>query len=872
MIRRACVLLVLLFAQSFGSGLLYVDKTSYVSASGGSYDLLDPLTPLSRRYSGSYAVKDKSEFHFNHTLLPNEVALENIIVGLKNEFVKGLKFGAYLTYLNPGSINHLDSRGALVEQLDASEILIGIPVIFNVHSLGILSPGGNTKRTPKEKKAENETSSDEPVIRTGNPFLSKLLYSLNLACNLNYFQSTLGPADSGAARTFFADANVSSNFKVPYIGKPENIIDESVIRSEQAVKISEVERKFSQQEAAILSAKNQSDENKIILTNQTAIKKYIAVSNLNLRYDKKAGDIRRVASHREEMYMIYNSLAIEMTSGDISNIVKNAVSETEGLIRIASNAIHENVQQLYSGLMKEFEQNQLIIDEYTVKFSNTVTNTAVYDMCVSLFNLYKVHVVEKYKGAIIEISEKMLDDEERALDPKSKAKSTIPARRDAMKKMKEAFIEETREYTEYTATTNDTWESISQFAYSNSQDAKIIAAYNKMKIKKQPDSGQVFRIPVKGVSEKKRQRDLLFAAETRNLEKNISRIRFSPVEKLYYDLVMTKIRRRIEILEYKKEIENETTDSYLSLNNVRAGQIRALNAKSQSLIRDLYKDKLKKEFDILSGGEGKKTAEAQADYKKKERALFLDLLNTIFKSRKKLITEFKAAEVKKNMYRVTQVRKLYDDKYAALQENFTLRRNEAGTNKILAAESSSAFENERAALFHSRDTEINAQRAVLNEKIADYDWELYTTHLIYLGSDQQPYNLAFGFSAMNLGIPSEYKSEGETFNGTKENLPITLSADANYEFLKHEIHSSRLYVHYEHNELQGHVFGSGLMYRLADLIELRLGGSRENGTILPAASAAFLVNFGLMKYRIDAGIVYDMFFGPVFNFGISVVL
>ena len=58
------------------SSLLFYDYSPSSIAIGKSHDLIDPLSPLTRNYSGVMALKDKLEFSFAHNGLPNEVSVD----------------------------------------------------------------------------------------------------------------------------------------------------------------------------------------------------------------------------------------------------------------------------------------------------------------------------------------------------------------------------------------------------------------------------------------------------------------------------------------------------------------------------------------------------------------------------------------------------------------------------------------------------------------------------------------------------------------------------------------------------------------------------------------------------------------------------
>ena len=74
--------------------ILSYERSPSQVASGLTYDLLDTRAPITRSYSGVFALKDKSEIAVNHTMIMHglfegfeDIAIDYVMLGLKNNFV-----------------------------------------------------------------------------------------------------------------------------------------------------------------------------------------------------------------------------------------------------------------------------------------------------------------------------------------------------------------------------------------------------------------------------------------------------------------------------------------------------------------------------------------------------------------------------------------------------------------------------------------------------------------------------------------------------------------------------------------------------------------------------------------------------------------
>lgn len=168
------------------------------------------------------------------------------------------------------------------------------------------------------------------------------------------------------------------------------------------------------------------------------------------------------------------------------------------------------------------------------------------------------------------------------------------------------------------------------------------------------------------------------------------------------------------------------------------------------------------------------------------------------------------------------------------------------------------------AIDEEENKEIDDIKERHKNKINEYDWELYLTHLIYKSSEERKNTLAVGASVENLGVPLD-------FGGGKESLPVAFKADLNYNFMDLEYNDMTLYVRYGFSEIESHVLGFGVRYRIANFFELGAGGVYRQGVLLPTWGGAIMFNMGLINYRVDFGMHIEQNYGYQFAAGLNVL-
>ncbi|MFC1503899.1 LysM peptidoglycan-binding domain-containing protein [Spirochaetota bacterium] len=818
LIAVLCIGATLLFPSL---DLLIFDASPYSISIGKGFDLLDTKTPITRTYSGVFALKDKSEIEFFHSILPNNIAIENALVGFRNDAIKGIKFGAYVAYSDIGGFENKDYVGNPIETLNANDILIGLPIMFNVKTLNL-----STSSLMKVMDMDSQK-----VKKSGKLVLNEILKSINTGVNLNYFQSTMG---GYSASTFFADFNMSAKFKVGYIGLPEPLITMDDVEDEKISLITKNSNETAKKIESLQKAKNMTPEDISEKETEYEKEKSDFAADTTKIYDKKKADIGKVYDARAEIYKLYNNPNVEVQPTDISNFLNNAKTETKNLTDIARNAVNQNYEYLQSTIRDDLKINQTDIVNYKDKFKKYSENETAYNSVSELFKLYLEYINTTYR------------------DKRSEDKYDLQS----TKSQRRGFVE-------YTVVSGDTLASIASRFYQDEMHAGTIGKYNKIKDTEAVlEAGEILKIPV--LTNEQKERETEFVQKKALLLKELKAYKMNQAEKLYYESMMSKMESRVALYVYKSDVEAETDEKYRILNNNLTKQNKKFDATMEDLVKDIKKLKLKKQLDILNASNDKKVREAAKDYKGDEQLLFKNMLLEIFRAKKLMIQQFKAEEKKKVAYRLNNIKEIYRKKHDSLTENNIIAKIEAGADK----EKIKSINQEHADKVKTVNVDMGKEITVANngytQKIDEYDWEIYTTQLIYRSSDDKLNTLAIGTSVKNIGMPI-------TFDQKAEQLPMAIGADLNYQYLNIEDHCSILYFHFGQSEFENITLGGGVMYRLFDIFEIRSGTYFENGQLVLGGGLAMIFDVGLMNYRFDSGFKYEANYGLVYNLGINVI-
>ncbi|HMB01089.1 MAG TPA: hypothetical protein VKS21_08900, partial [Spirochaetota bacterium] len=825
------------------SGLLYSNYSSMLLeftptsvAVGRGFDLLDPLVPMNRTYSGLLGLKDKTEVVFNHTMYTIQgltINNENALLGLNKTFLKGIKIGGYVNYLNPGGIFvHKNSAGMEADTYKFLDLMVGVPIVFDVKSLNL-----------KRLGAEGGGVSVSPGVR-------RFLNAVNMGINLNYYNSKL---TRGSANTFFADVNISSKFKVGYIGMPKKVSTREMIEAERKDVVAATAESFNAKMEELNQNEELSEEDKTQKKEEYTEQKEKELAEIKTAYDQKLEGIDEVQSTRAKIFRIYNNDDVMMSKSNVESVVQDAKDELQNLLFIASNALRKNYIFLQRSLVNNVNNNQSNISKYRSEFREICENEELKEVAEKFFDLYKDYVVDRYYKVIQEVMiDKLIKDEEELknkvetenymVGPEDTWDSIAAAKMGSTNKKRyllrfngmnenynleegetieipgEEYItgvdkfeaqkakrlekiaeyeEENSPYQDYKVQSNDTsWSNViinvyynlSNTADSNSgvtittntvtnieetelsvmetntntvanQEAaaevvvktnittevvtnyaditeKIenVLDYNELDEDTPPVIGQTVKIPIEermNIAARKREE---FEKEKAVLETELEKFEMSEKESLYFNNVISKMDKRTAMFQRKKELNRAMEESYRNLNNKIAAQYNKFDEVKQTMLDNLKKIALRKELDQMNAEDEREKSDAFFEYKKKERKLFKGLLLTIYRSKKEMIEELIETEAEKLKSRQKEINELYDKKAQLLKEDTEIAVQDAGEDAAAVTELETDFEKKLSVIETDRKNDLASAEDDYERKQKEYEWELYLTELIYLGS------------------------------------------------------------------------------------------------------------------------------------------
>lgn len=799
-----------------GSSILLVESAPYNVSIGKCYDILDTKVPLGRTYSGILGIKNKSDFVFYHSTLMSDISLENAVFGLKRDFLKWIKLGGYGTYLNMGPMNERSSSGISTGTLTAYDFYFGVPVVFNTEAvkMGAFRKAGTNV---------TEASDSGTVAKRDVPPIETILSSMNAAVNINYFQSSL---EGDTMRSIFADINLSTRLKAPYIGQPASLLSVEDVKAEEEKKIEKYTQEYEAKLAEYRENPEMEAQELVQKEQELMMNKNAYVAKTKRFYRSKVKDIKHVHNVRDDIYNVVANPEVEISGGYVSNLISKSEMELTELKKIASNAIHVNTENILTTLYSDLDENRQSIGELKNQVDTEIANPNLQKQIKELFNLYETRISEKFSD-------------------ESKRKR--------------------RGYDVYTVKEGDTIRSIAAEQYGDSNRFTEIMVENNIEDASGLNAGSLINISRPEYIEEMEAAEIEFETKADEMIAAITTTEsLSLKEQTILNSVQTVYSARMNLLSSIEKQQNSRDRKFDSLNNNFLAQIGEIHRARESMLRSLKRVKLKKDLAFLNATRESKYAEALRDYKRDEKIIFENLLRQIYKAKSKLIRELKDEEKMNKEAQIAAVNTIYSRKLAAVEKEYALKLADAADE----AEKIVIQSNKEAAISEVKELEqkkIEESEQNYEMKIEEYDWELYLTQLIYLSSEEKKRSFAVGTYFKNLGIPTGVGDE-------KDVLPVALGFDLNYAFLDIENHMLINYIHYGYTTLnKTHTFSTGLMYRVFDMVEVRGGFVYENEQVWFGTGAAVMLDIGLMNTRFDLGFKFDKNFGNNFNLGVNVL-
>jgi len=275
------------------------------------------------------------------------------------------------------------------------------------------------------------------------------------------------------------------------------------------------------------------------------------------------------------------------------------------------------------------------------------------------------------------------------------------------------------------------------------------------------------------------------------------------------------------------------------------------------LARELKKAQLKRELDKVSARRQKGVEKAQADYKEKEKRLYLRLLDAmygneeeIFQSRASLARE--EAELRQLDYEADQQDSLeqLDDDWAFEQRLLAAKFRESPNDAALKEEQKqkdAAYKQAVAALDKQAAMCTSSEQEDLEERLAAIKQERLRMRLVYLQTDKPYLNTQANLGLRNAGSPMTFVSEAYP-------LPAQLSAAVSYALLNLRSHNLKLAGQFNYPFYDELSVGVGLEYVFADLAYVRAGYTFGAVDRTFSAGAGVRLALGFTEYTVDYAI------------------
>jgi hypothetical protein len=272
------------------------------------------------------------------------------------------------------------------------------------------------------------------------------------------------------------------------------------------------------------------------------------------------------------------------------------------------------------------------------------------------------------------------------------------------------------------------------------------------------------------------------------------------------------------------------------------------------LARELKKAKLKRELDVLSARKQKRQDKAQADYKEKEKRLYLRLLAAMYGNEEKIFQRRAAAaredaELRRLDFEAEQqkTRETLDDDQAFDQRLLARGLRESPDDPALKEE-----QKQKEAAYKQALVDLDEQAAEFSEmqaeglerNLADIKEERHKMRLVYLQTDKPYLNTSVNLGVRNGGSPMTFISEAYP-------LPASFSTALSYALLNVQNHNLKLAGQLNLPFYDALSVGAGLEYVFADLAYARLGYTFGAVDRSFSAGAGIRLALGFTEYTVD---------------------
>jgi hypothetical protein len=451
---------------------------------------------------------------------------------------------------------------------------------------------------------------------------------------------------------------------------------------------------------------------------------------------------------------------------------------------------------------------------------------------------------------------------------------TVPPRRYFMDlaerdKILARRAEESAGFAEYTVRSNDTWTKIAEAKLGSRKAVGDLIAANKRDSKQTLLPGQVIKIPMANASAARQQRERDFQSVLTDRRAAGAKLLKDEASRVDWNGLNGMLDQKLAIFQFQREWGLQRDASLRSLQNLLNAKRTELERGQHTTLSALDRIQLKRRLDFLNNKGEKAHRDALIDYKRREQALFENLLLAVWRAKTAMIGQLRRETVAKRKGEIKTSEWMDDVREAIWRQGLEIRVREAGKDKGRLAALEKEARNHGELARKAESGRLAALESEHAQELSELGWRDYVTEMIYRGSTRKRDTLALGVSVRNLGTTMNWGSSAES-------LPVAVSADLNYEFLHTKNHGLVVYGHYGWSEFEDHHVAFGAAYRFLGVFEVRSGVILEAGVPVLNASLGAGIELGLMSYRLDAGTQLRIFgsgaqYGNQFTFGLGII-
>jgi chromosome segregation ATPase len=315
-------------------------------------------------------------------------------------------------------------------------------------------------------------------------------------------------------------------------------------------------------------------------------------------------------------------------------------------------------------------------------------------------------------------------------------------------------------------------------------------------------------------------------------ERELSTVKGDPWIKSLESRIGEKEKQIEELNEDIEKKGEETQKTKQELIKSVQKDIDNFNVMRSFLSRELKKAKLKRELDLLNAKNDKKKDNALSVYKERERIIYLRLLSLIYKHEDKILNARIDALKEDYDSRVYDLQTQSQKELERLEDEFSFQErflnekisdlekitkvkseevDESAVTELNAlkeelSKKQASFDNAADELEEKEKKSLRDEEEQFDKNIAELEWEIKLTRLIYLQTDDPYRNTSVNAAIQNVGSNVKFEEEGFP-------LPTTFHVGVGYAILNTDTHAVKMGVQLNvpfHNDISVGVAGAKL--------------------------------------------------------------